>query len=505
MDSTISNSTDSTGNTEVRTGHFEWADGTTGVVGEYRLQRDMGNTIAVEELEIPDDISVLPNLNGHGNVYDLRQAMVRDSSGELKALVEAFAQETNASNRSTIFDQIILRWTGADSVPPNARGPFMDARRIVALENFYGASWGNPDASLASVWQTTYKQIFEGYYGGLMSQTHLKDLYDMLSSSWDAETLTHHIEIGAVVDALEENLTNDPELGKQLLSEFARSLRGMGVLGQSDYLSFREPFIQQDPNLGWVIDSGGLPVYDQLGQGDGWWYPHMFGTWGSDAVKGSATEGDGYINGLTGDDVIYGTDRNEYLFNQAGDALLVGGGGNDQIWAGEGDDILDGGPGNDRLYGETGNDTYIFRRGSGQDIIIDPDATANNTDTIWLGSFLTPEEVVLRRSGNNLVLKIIDTTDTLTVQDYFRNDSPLNRIEQIQFMDGTLWTHDDILVEIVKPSEADDIFYSTSGNDELVGLGGNDSLYGLAGDDTLLGDAGNDKLYGMTEATYLRM
>jgi len=138
----------------------------------------------------------------------------------------------------------------------------------------------------------------------------------------------------------------------------------------------------------------------------------------------------------------------------------------------------------------------MFRRGSGQDIIIDPDPTADNADTIWLGSNLTPEEVVLRRSGNNLVLKILDTTDTLTVQDYFRNDSPLNRVEQIQFMDGTLWTHDDILLQIVAPTEGDDIIYGGAGDDLINGAGGNDALYGNAGNDTLTGEIGNDTLYG---------
>jgi len=157
---------------------------------------------------------------------------------------------------------------------------------------------------------------------------------------------------------------------------------------------------------------------------------------------------------------------------------------------------LYGGTGNDRLFGEAGNDTYIFRRGSGQDIIIDPDPTADNADTIWLGSNLTPEEIVLRRSGNNLILKIQGTTDTLTVQDYFRNDSPLNRIEQIQFMDGTLWTHDDILVEIVKPSEGDDVIYGGPGDDSIDALGGNDAVYGRDGDDTLIGGTGSDRLYG---------
>jgi Ca2+-binding RTX toxin-like protein len=72
----------------------------------------------------------------------------------------------------------------------------------------------------------------------------------------------------------------------------------------------------------------------------------MWGTWGSDAVKGHPTAGDGYINGLTGDDVLYGTDRNEKFFQESGDALIVAGGGNDRIYAGDDDDIIDGGTGN---------------------------------------------------------------------------------------------------------------------------------------------------------------
>jgi hypothetical protein len=36
-----------------------------------------------------------------------------------------------------------------------------------------------------------------------------------------------------------------------------------------------------------------------------------------------------------------------------------------------------------------------------------------------------------------MVLRTVDTTDILTVKDFFKNDSTLNRVEQIQFMDGT--------------------------------------------------------------------
>ena len=140
VDSAISNKTDESGNIEIRSGHFEWADGSAGAIAEYSLQRDTSNTFPTEYLEVPSEIGVLPDVTGFGNVHTLHQAMVRDSSGQLKALVEAFASETSPATRATILDQIIFKWTGADSVAPNARGPFMDGRKLVALENLYGQS-----------------------------------------------------------------------------------------------------------------------------------------------------------------------------------------------------------------------------------------------------------------------------------------------------------------------------------------------------------------------------
>ena len=305
---------------------------------------------------------------------------------------------------------------------------------------------------------SVYHEIFEGYYAALMAQTHLKDFYDKISYSWDTEKQERTSDLSAVVASLQESLANNPEQGKELLSEFARSIRGIGLLPQNDYLSFRETFVQQDLELAWAFDTGGLPIY-----GDGGMplnvRSHVWGTANAEAIRGSLIQGDGVFCTGSGDDVVYGTSRNEWLISDDGDDLLFGGGGDDRLWAGPGADILDGGEGNDQLLGETGNDTYLFRRGSGQDTIIDTDATPGNVDTIWLGSNLTPEDITLRRSENNIVLRINDTDDTLTIKDFFRNNSSLNKVEQIQFMDGTVLTEDDIMRESQVPTDGDDIFY----------------------------------------------
>jgi len=503
LNSTIADRIDPAGNTELRSGHFEWRDGRTGVISEYRFQRATMNPVAAERLSVPFEIALLPNLPGSGNVYDLHQAIVRDSSGQLKALLQSFAAETSPTNRAAILEQLIFKWTGADLISPSARGPFMDGREIVTLEKFYGESRNNPTERLATSWKNTYRELFEFCYAGLMAQTHLAHLYAQIAYPWDEAKDDYIIDISRLIPVLQQSLAASPEEGKQLLSEFARTRRGMGYFSENCFLSLRETFIQQDPSLGWVFDTGGRPIYEHLHQGTRSWSPHIEGTDNADAIRGSLTEGDGYLNGLNGNDVIYGTDRNEYLFNEKGDALLVGGGGNDTIHAGMGDDILDGGTGNDWLAGEHGNDTYIFRRGSGQDTICDADSSGTNTDTIWLGSNLTPDDIKLKRVGTNLVLSIIGTSDTLTVKDFFRGFAGIFRIERIQFMDGTVWTETDMFAKANVPTDGDDELYGTPGADIISMNSGNDTVYGRPGDDSLLGDEGNDKLFGEEGNDYL--
>ncbi|MFH1116138.1 MAG: calcium-binding protein, partial [Pseudomonadota bacterium] len=469
-----------------------------GTIAEYDLQRDVSETQPAEVFEVSAEVAALPDLNGHGNLHRLQYAMALDSTGEIQQLVEAFALEDDVADREAIFQQLLFKWTGAEAVLADSRGPSIDARKVVLLEKFFGESYGHPDQSLATACEDTYREISEGYYGGLMSQTHFKYLYDKIVYTWNVEKLDYDTDLSGLIAELQSALADDPEQGKAILSEFARTWRGINNGADPiDFLSLREAFIQQDPDLAWVFDTGGLPVYNQLGQSaDGWYNPHMFGTWGSDAVQGSATQGDGWINGLDGDDAIYGTDRNEKLANGNGDSIIVAGGGNDTIWAGPGADILDGGADDDLLIGEAGDDVYLFRPGSGHDVIRDIDATEGNIDTIWLGGNLTPDDIALKRSGNYLVLEIIATGDTISVEDFFRFESYLKRVEQIQFMDGTTWDETEMIARAYAPTNGPDRIYGGPGDDELSGLGGADLIYGLGADDTLHGDDDNDRLYG---------
>ncbi|MEW6351607.1 MAG: hypothetical protein AB1646_21360 [Thermodesulfobacteriota bacterium] len=256
VNSTITNITDESGNTEVRSGQFIWADGSSGKIAEYAFHMDASDTEAVEEVEVSSDISALPQLHGSGTLRNLHQAMALDSTGRLRDLVEAFASETRVAERESIMTDLFFKWTGADSVGADSRGPCVDGRIVAALEPVFAMDLGNPDSSFAIQCKESYHRVFEFFYADLMGQTHLKDWYEKIEYVWDEEKQDYVLDPTALMAAIQESLAADHEQGKELLSEFARSRRGFGFFGKSCYLSFREAVIEMDPDLAWAFDTG---------------------------------------------------------------------------------------------------------------------------------------------------------------------------------------------------------------------------------------------------------
>lgn len=116
------------------------------------------------------------------------------------------------------------------------------------------------------------------------------------------------------------------------------------------------------------------------------------------------------------------------LTGTAGKDNLKGLAGNDTITGLGGSDTLAGGLGNDLLIGGKGNDTYLFNRGDGQDTIVDTDGTWFNADLLKVGSAKS-NQLWLTRSGTNLDISIIGTTDKVSIQDWFNGSN--NVVEKI--------------------------------------------------------------------------
>ncbi|MBX3629904.1 MAG: putative Ig domain-containing protein [Nitrosomonas sp.] len=170
----------------------------------------------------------------------------------------------------------------------------------------------------------------------------------------------------------------------------------------------------------------------------------IYGNGGNDTLDGG--DGDDFLNGGTGDDTLMGGNGNDTVEGGSGNDTLDGGDGDDFLDGGIGDDILMGGSGddtfmggdgNDTLIGGAGNDTYRFNRGAGQDTIDNYDTTHGKIDTVVVEYGVTVDDVHVGRSGNNLVLTIIGTTDTLTILNYLENGGTTPyAVEQIRFDEG---------------------------------------------------------------------
>ncbi len=99
-----------------------------------------------------------------------------------------------------------------------------------------------------------------------------------------------------------------------------------------------------------------------------------------------------------------------------------------------GNDTLAGGTGAQTLSGGTGNDTYLQVRGGGADTVVENDATGGNTDVLQFASDVARDQLWFTQSGNDLLVQIIGTSDSMTVKDWYLGSA--NHAEQIRAAGG---------------------------------------------------------------------
>lgn len=109
---------------------------------------------------------------------------------------------------------------------------------------------------------------------------------------------------------------------------------------------------------------------------------NMFGRAGNDMLSGKSN--DDVLNGDAGNDTLSGGDGNDQLDGgmgndrlrgDAGNDMLMGMDGRDYLDAGAGHDMLDSGKGNDTMKGGSGADAFIVSPMSGDDVVLDFEAT----------------------------------------------------------------------------------------------------------------------------------
>lgn len=222
---------------------------------------------------------------------------------------------------------------------------------------------------------------------------------------------------------------------------------------------------------------------------------------GNDQVSGNA--GNDTLSGGTGSDVLSGGTGNDSLDGGAGNDALYGNEGDDTVSGGAGDDYLGGEGGSDVLDGGDGNDTFYFELGTGSDVIHSQDAGGLYTDGILVDQGVVPADLDVQRVGDDLVLTIIGTQDSLTVKDFFvqAGGGAPSGIDEVRFNNGTVWDVDYIMGlfpdgEHIVGTSGGDTLQGTADGDLIDALGGSDSIFANDGNDTIVGGAGDDYIYG---------
>jgi trimeric autotransporter adhesin len=167
---------------------------------------------------------------------------------------------------------------------------------------------------------------------------------------------------------------------------------------------------------------------------------------GTAVINGTGNTLNNVITGNSANNTLNGGAGNDTLNGGQGADILIGGTGVNQLYGNEGNDILssdaaatggsgyEGGTGNDTITGGQQNDTYRFNIGDGQDTITDV-GLAGFTDIISFGAGITSSMLAYTRVGNNLLISVNGSADTITVNSWYSNT--LNQIEQISFANGT--------------------------------------------------------------------
>ena len=459
------NTADAHGNEHRQTGSYTLADGSTRSVNDVWFSVTGWNTRDQRaSITISEEIKALPNLQGFGELGSLHQAMARDATGQLLALVKQYVAESNPNARNQILQNILYHWAGVQNLDPKSAESIRlygqsisDPKALAFLNRFFGEQFkqnGNstPGPNASSQLMALFEDIKTHFAAKLDAKGWEKSYYEALEVVWNESSKTFEFSAEKIANQFKEAYTKEPRATLDKLLNWGTHLRQIG---------------------------GGDLVLKAL-QKEG-------------ALSGNQIDQMLYTLGCE----FFGTGSNDNLAGNAEGNILLGLAGNDTLYGNDGNDTLIGGAGNDYLHGGNGSDTYVFGKDFGQDQIQNYDRSQDRVDTVHFTEGWKQEDFTFTRNGDNLLIKAKTGTDQLTVQSYFNKDATGGyQVDQIVFDDGTKLDVATIKDLVQGATEGADQLHASASGSQLAGLGGNDTLYGKDGNDTLDGGAGNDTLYG---------
>jgi Ca2+-binding RTX toxin-like protein len=436
------------GNVVAQVGTFKYSNGTTRGIADVALQIDQMTTRWTGDETVSSAAAVLPDLKGFGELTGLRIAMTDDAA--LLTLVDDLTGSTQASYAALAADveAILCRWAGVDGVAATAIGSNgFDARKLAFLEKYTGQQLmprdGNGDLDLVNLdeIEALWADQLPRLTLRLAVQGPLDDLF--AGFTYDAET---EVLIATAADSLSDllhDLIDDlPSVHNDALAQWDEWAPLIGAISESakrsDGNALRSDFLFTQ--LVSAMDGVAQPL--------------------------SIAE---LAEGLGLDNVRIGTSGAETLTRNSTERTM--------IYYGSG--------GNDTLTGGTGQDVYVFGRTIGDVTINDVENNAGGDRIAF--AFLNRADVTLERDGNDLLITVTATDETIRVTGQFAPVVPFSSdillstnkgVEEIVFADGSVMGIPEIMIAVGT---------GTAGNDHLVGTMHSDALLGEAGDDLMEG------------------
>ncbi|MCA3442286.1 MAG: hypothetical protein INF52_02795, partial [Rhodobacter sp.] len=462
-----------------------------------------------ENYSYDDSVFDLPLLRGAGNVshswYEYNEnPALRQMAYALLDRLEAM----DFHGYRAAFNDFVFAWARSDDVEPGELISGFDARVVGFLNSMYGeditAGWRGEDASHQDALMT----FFNGYVDVLAAQ-FISQAANAIASRAEQTLESGWLQWSnsplSALASLEHVIAHNPGDVTTELTATLGALAGFIVSGKVtveeavDALAIVAPglaestaaFIQflDQASVDAGIDTASefALALKRIGNDT------IIGTSSDDSIN--AVAGSDYVDGGDGRDTIAGGSGADTLSGSAGNDRLDGGADNDSLSGGAGDDTLDGGAGADRLDGGEGNNTYRFGRDDGVDVISAQDWTSAKKNVLELKAGVALADLRAVRVGDDLVLSIAGTTDSVTLQYYFYS-AAWSPIQEVRLSTGAVVSMDTLVQLTFGGTAAADRMDGTALADVMMGLAGNDTLYGNACNDTLDGGADHDYLSG---------
>jgi Ca2+-binding RTX toxin-like protein len=221
--------------------------------------------------------------------------------------------------------------------------------------------------------------------------------------------------------------------GDDLLDGGAGNDKLSDILGGNDTLLGGEGNDILSSDEQWLYAEAAFNYLDG-GEGDDRLTSNNLTSGGYDILTGGS--GNDQLHIQNGAGALYGGDGDDKVVAGSGGQVLFGGDGNDTLMDLSGGNILNGGFGSDKLFGRVGT-TYIFGKGDGHDFITHLNLFSGGPAILQFTEGISPEQVVVTKTGDDLVLSIDGIADEVTIARWFLSNDW--RLDGVRFADGTTW------------------------------------------------------------------